>query len=145
MAFPGLWAAAGETPHLFIDACKVSKTLEQLHFSGCVGGSACPGSMLGWGHCCFDDTAGQRSLHSPYDSDTGGLGKEQVPPLTHHPSQVDAAAVEKFLSPSWNVLCSGRISLLLADHTGWVCRGLRRCSLSQASSGTGSPRRWPGS
>lgn len=28
VAFPGLWAAAGETPHLFIDACKVSETLE---------------------------------------------------------------------------------------------------------------------
>lgn len=144
MAFPGLWAAAGETPCLFIGACKVSETLERLHFWGCVGGTAHVGSTLGWGHCGLTVLWGSahctasaiesqvfwgRSgcLHSPTAQAMG----------TQRPSEGTCL--------SQCVLCVGRISPLLADHTGWKCSGVRRGSLSQASSSTGSPKQWPGS
>lgn len=65
MAFPRLWAPAGETPCLFIDDCKVSKILEQLHFLGCVGGTACPDSVLRWGHCGLTTLQGSTCCTHP--------------------------------------------------------------------------------
>lgn len=51
VAFPRLWAAAGEIPHLFIDACKVSKTLEPMTLLRLCGRGGLSRQKIGMGHC----------------------------------------------------------------------------------------------